>query len=114
MPCTWVGRFYEVLPCVGESPPLDVDQVKVFSSFIISHFVYNSEMWPLTQAQGDRLETAYSNCMRRILGVDIADRHSLEHLRGRCQVLSLRWFLAQKTLSWLGHMAKMPEERYPC
>jgi hypothetical protein len=69
-------------------------KVKVFSSFIILHFVYGSETWPLTQAQGDRLETAYNSCLRRILGVGIAICHSFEHLKGKCQVLSLRWFLA--------------------
>ncbi len=87
--------------------------VKVFSSFIISHFVYGSETWPLTQGQGDRLETMYNSYLRQILGVSIADHHSLEHLRGRCQVLSLRWLLARRRLSWLGHMARMHEERYP-
>ncbi len=51
-------------------------------------------MWPLTQAQGDMLEIAYNNCLRWILGVGIDDRHSLEHLKGRCQVPSLKWFVA--------------------
>ncbi len=88
-------------------------KVKVFSSFIIPHFVYGNEMWPLTQAQRDRLETAYNSYLRWILGVGIANCHSLEHLKGRCQVPSLRWLLAQIRLSWLGHMARMPEERYP-
>jgi hypothetical protein len=87
--------------------------VKVFSSFIVPHFVYDSERWPLMQAQGDMLETAYSNCLRRILGVDIADCHNIEHLRGRCRIPSLRWFLAQRKLSWLGHMVRMLEEKYP-
>jgi hypothetical protein len=55
-------------------------KVKVFSFLIILHFVYDSETWPLTQAQGDRLETTYNNCLRRILGVGIVDHHGLEHL----------------------------------
>jgi hypothetical protein len=87
-------------------------KVKVFSSFIILHFVYGNETWPLTQAQEDMLETMYSSCLRWILGVDIADCHNLEHLRGKCQVPWLRWLLAQRRLSWLGHMARMLEERY--
>ncbi len=88
-------------------------KVKVFSSYIVSHFIYGNEMWPLTQAQGDRLETVYNNCLRWILGVGITNCHNLEHMRGRCQVPSLRWLLAQRRLSWLGHMTRMPEERYP-
>lgn len=88
-------------------------KVKIFSSFITPHLVYGSETWPLTQAQGDKLETAYNNYLRWILGVDIVDHRSLEHMRGKCQVASLRWLLAQRRLSWLGHMARMPEERYP-
>ena len=88
-------------------------KVKVFNSFIVPHFVYGSETWALTQAQGNRLETAYSSCLRRILGVSITDRHSLQHLWDGCQVPPLRWLLAQRRLSWLGHLARMPEERYP-
>ncbi len=89
-------------------------KVKVFNSFIVLHFVYDSEKWPLMQAQGDKLEIVYNSCLqlRRILGVNVVDYHSLEHLRGRCQVPSLSWLLAQRRLSWLGHMAKMPKERY--
>jgi hypothetical protein len=48
------------------------------------------------------------------LGFGIVNHHNLEHLKGRCQVPSLRWLLAQRRLSWLGHMVKMPEEKYPC
>jgi len=89
-------------------------KVKFFNFFIILHFVYDNEMWPLTRARGDRLETAYNSYLKRILGVGIVDHHSLEHMRGKCQVPSLRWFLAQRRLSWLRHMARMLEERYPC
>jgi hypothetical protein len=81
-------------------------KVKVFSFFIILYFVYGNEMWPLTQAHGGMLETVYNNCLRWILGVDIADRHNFEHLRDKCQLPSLRWFLAQKRLSWLGCMRR--------
>ncbi len=88
-------------------------KVKVFNFFILLHFVYGNETWALTLAQGNRLETAYNSCLRRILGVSITDSHSLQHLWDRCQVPPLKWLLAQRRLSWLGHLARIPEERYP-
>ncbi len=86
-------------------------KVKVFSSFIVPHFFYHSETWPLTQAERDRLKTTYNECLRWILGVDIFYYHNLEHLKGKCQIPSLRCLLAQRRLSWLVHMARMPKER---
>jgi hypothetical protein len=60
-------------------------KVKVFSFFIVLHFIYGNETWFLTQPQGDGMETTYNSYLRWILGVGIIDRHNLEHLRGRCQ-----------------------------
>jgi hypothetical protein len=47
------------------------------------------------------------------MGVRVSDQHSLQHIWKTCQVKPLASLLAQRRLRWLGHVARMPEARYP-
>ncbi len=89
-----LGTFVQFFHVWGNCHISMQTKVKVFSSFIVPHFIYGSETWPFTQAQGDKLEIAYNSSLRRISRVGITDCHNFEHLKGMCQVPSLRWLLA--------------------
>jgi hypothetical protein len=88
-------------------------KVQVFNTFVVSHFVYGAETWNVMQSQQKRLESTYNNCLKGIMGVRVSDRHSLQHIWKTCQVKPLASLLAQRWLRWLGHVARMPEARYP-
>jgi hypothetical protein len=47
------------------------------------------------------------------MGVQVSDRHNLQHIWKTYQVKPLASLLAQQRLRWLGHVARMPEARYP-
>jgi len=85
----------------------------VFNTFVVPHFVYGAKTWSVTQSQQHRLESAYNNYLRGIMGVWVSDRHSLQHIWKTCQVKPLASLLAQRRLRWLGHVAQMPEAKYP-
>eukprot|EP00955_Chlamydomonas_euryale_P062177 358304-Chlamydomonas_euryale.AAC.2 len=61
----------------------------------------------------DRLEVAHSNCLRRIVGVQLTDRHRLESIRERCGISSLELMICRLTLQWKGHILQMDENRLP-
>ena len=88
-------------------------KMAVYNTFILPHFLYGAETWNCTSAQVHALETAHSACLRRILGVTRAERHTLQHIRQVCGSQPLELMLIKRTLQWLGHVARMPGHRYP-
>jgi hypothetical protein len=86
--------------------------MQMFDTFIMPHFLYGSETWNLTQTQQKRLEVVYSSCLKRILGVKVMDRHRLTHIWEACKAKPLTLLLRQHRLRWLGHVARLPQERY--
>ncbi len=65
------------------------DKMAVYNTFVLPHFLYGAEMWNCTAEHLSRLETAHSACLRRIMGVSVADRHTLQHIRTTCGSESL-------------------------
>jgi hypothetical protein len=88
-------------------------KVQVFDTFVVLHFLYGSETWNLTQTQQKRLEMAYNNCLKRMLGMKVTDRHCLTHIWQVCKAKPLTLLLSKHMLKWLGHVAKLPQDRYP-
>jgi hypothetical protein len=43
----------------------------------------------------------------------VTDRHRLTHIWEACKAKPLTLLLRQHMLRWLGHVAKLPEDRYP-
>jgi hypothetical protein len=82
-------------------------KMQVFDKFIVPHFLYGSETWNMMQTQQKRLEVAYRSCLRRILGVKVTNWHRLTH---KAKPLTL--LLRQHRLRWLGHVARLLQDRY--
>ena len=89
------------------------DKMAVYNTFVLPHFVYGAETWNCTANHLSRLETAHSACLRRIMGVRIADRHTLQHIRSTCESQPLELMITKRTMQWLGHVMRMPVGRYP-
>jgi len=52
-----------------------------------------------------------NNCLRQLVGVRIADRQPLDKIREACGLLALRQRVVKRTMSWLGHVARMHPTR---
>eukprot|EP00955_Chlamydomonas_euryale_P084657 363993-Chlamydomonas_euryale.AAC.2 len=60
-----------------------------------------------------RQEDTDSNCLRRIVGVKLTDRHRLETIREQCGMSSLELMVRRQTVQWMGHVLRMDEDRLP-
>lgn len=88
-------------------------KMAVYNSFVLPHFLYGSETWTCTETQLHQLEVAHSDCLHHILGVRRSDRHSLQHIHQACGSQPLQLMVVKRAFQWLGHVARMPDTRYP-
>eukprot|EP00955_Chlamydomonas_euryale_P114042 366249-Chlamydomonas_euryale.AAC.7 len=49
-----------------------------------------------------RLEVTHSNCLRRIFGMKLMDRHRLGTVHEQCGTSSLELMVRRRTLQWMG------------
>ena len=88
-------------------------KMAVYNSCVLPHFTYACEAWHCTCAQLDVLEKAHRECLRRIIGVTLHDNHSNEHVLNVCKSHPLGLIITKRVFRWLGHVMRMPSERYP-
>lgn len=107
------GRFAQ-MQRVWHLRKLKVElKMQCFRAYVLPVLLFGSETWALTKKQANRLEVVHSDCLRQILNVRRADRHSKQHLWSQCGTVSLAAHLAAHRLRWLGHVLRMGDERYP-
>eukprot|EP00955_Chlamydomonas_euryale_P000804 9254-Chlamydomonas_euryale.AAC.1 len=82
-----------------------------YRTFVLPIFLYGCETWTWTEVQMGGLEVTHSNCLRRIVGMKLKDRHRLETIREQCGTSSLELMVCRRTLQW--HVLRMDEDRLP-
>ena len=75
--------------------------------------LYASEMWALPQQQLQKLEVFQMKCLRKICKVILKDKIRNETILGWCNVAKASNSVSHRRLKWLGHLARMPDERLP-
>ena len=90
----------------------------VYLSTVVATLLYGSETWAVKADQMRRLEVFHNRCVRGILGVSLhqqwRDHISTEQLAvqfGMCDGIGV--LLVQCRLRWLGHVARMGDNRLP-
>ena len=63
--------------------------MRCYSAYVLPILLFGCETWALTQQQMVSLERVHSSCLRHILGVQLNDRQTLEHIRKQCSTVSL-------------------------
>ena len=90
----------------------------VYKAVVLGVLLYGSETWTTKRGVGRRLEVFHNRCLKGILGITAAQQRN-EHLSS-VQIAkqfgmeeSLGDLIAARRLRWLGHVARMDEERVP-
>ena len=85
----------------------------VYKVIVQSTLLYASETWALPKQQLHRLEVFQMKCLRKICKVSLKDKIRNEIILGWCNVARVSDIVSHRRLRWLGHLARMPDERLP-
>src|ERR1044072_3697284 len=90
-----------------------VTKMAIYRAAVLPTLLYGSETWVLGVKEISRLEVFQMKCLRTIIGVTKFDHKRNEDVReqtGQCTVEEL---VRRCRLRWLGHVARMGEDRLP-
>ena len=90
----------------------------VYKSVVLGVLLYGSETWTTKRASTKKLEVFHNRCLRSILGISSVQQR-MEHISsvdiakrfGMSE--SLEDSIAARRLRWLGHVARMDNQRLP-
>ena len=93
---------------------------KVYKAVVLGVLLYGSETWTTKRDAIRRLEVFHNRCLKGILGITTAQERP-EHLSsvqisklfGMGESLEVEDLVTARRLRWLGHVAKMDEDRIP-
>ena len=86
-------------------------KVRLYESIVLSTLLYGAVTWPITVANGRRLEAAHHRWLRRILHVTWRDKITNKVIRERTRQEELGCTIRRKRLTWLGHVARLNMNR---
>ena len=89
---------------------------RVYKACVLSVLLYGSECWTLLRKDLKRLDSFHYRCVRTILGI-LNQQQWAQHITS--QNVRQQWGdsetvtekVSKRRLEWLGHLARMPEER---
>ena len=90
----------------------------VYQAVVLGVLLYAVETWPMKQREVHTLETFHHRCLRTLLGIlralQISQHISNEEVRSRVGLsVSLADMISCRRLHWLGHVARMNDNRLP-
>jgi hypothetical protein len=86
-------------------------KLRFYRGLVLTVLLYGGESWPVTVLNLQRLEVFHQRRLREILRVKWADCVSNEEVLRRAGMPSIEVMLRKTRLSWLGHIARMADER---
>ena len=113
------SRAFGALQCVFRQRGLSVaTKQQIYSACVLSTLLYGAECWAILRCDEARLDAFHHRCIRSILGVSRLQQQ-LQHITNA--ELRRRWgdpglvsdTLRKRRLQWLGHVARMDEDRIP-
>ena len=86
-------------------------KVRFYRSLVLTVLLYGCESWPMTPPNLLRLEVFHQRRLREILRIKWEKHVSNAEVLRRAGVPSIEVMLRKARLSWLGHIARMADER---
>ena len=85
----------------------------VYKTIVQATLLYSCEAWAVTQALLDCLDTFQMRCLRRICHISLREKRTNSSILEACKMKSIRSLVRYRRLRWLGHMARMSDDRLP-
>ena len=84
-------------------------KIKTLQAYVGSIFLYNSELWTVTQDLEDQIYVLQRNFLRRILGIKWPEKISNTELYTRTQVAKWSQVILKRRLRWYGHIQRLAD-----
>ena len=88
-------------------------KVSVYRAVCLSVLLYGAETTTIYIRHVKLLERFHIRCVQEMLGLTWRDRETHASLLARVELPSMECMIGCIQLRWLGHVRRMPEERYP-
>ena len=85
-------------------------KLKILNSHVQSIFLYNSELWTVTQKLESTIDVFQRNLLRQILKIRWPDKISNEQLYKMTNQKPWSQEVKKRRISWYGHLMRLPEE----
>ncbi len=82
-------------------------RIRVFVALISSIFLYNSELWSLSQADNRKIDTFQRSFLRQIIR---NPRISNQELYKTCKIEPWSVTIKRRRLTWFGHLNRLPDD----
>ena len=84
-------------------------KIRIFSSFIASIFLYNSELWTLSKNLEHKIDAFHRSLLRRLLKIIWKDKVTNEELYGMKNQEKWSETIKKRRLHWFGHLMWLPD-----
>ena len=88
-------------------------KIAVYKACVLPCLLYGSETWPALDRHMKRLNVFHMNCLRRICCLSRRQRVANTSILEMCRCEDIDMMLHIRRLRWLGHVARMDENKVP-
>ena len=85
----------------------------LYKVIVQSTLLYAGETWAYPKQQVHRLEVFQMKCLRKICKVSLKDKVTNNSILSLCNIARAANIVSHRRLRWLGHLARMPNDRLP-
>ena len=85
-------------------------RIRIFRAYIDSIFLYNSELWTLTNTLERSIDSFHWRLLRKVIHVTWPRLITNEELEKRTKVNPWSLIICKGRLSWFGHLLRLPSE----
>lgn len=90
---------------------------QIYKTLVLPILAYGSEYWAYTQALAHKIQSFHNKCVRRMCRVTLKHTHkhriTASSLEERLGLRDIQTMLDDHRLRWIGHVARMPQQRLP-
>ena len=83
-------------------------KIKTFNIYVRSVFLYNSELWTLTEKLEESINVFQRRSLKKILGVYWPRKITNTEIYKRTKSIEWSKVVKRRRLSWLGHLLRLP------
>ena len=103
------AAYDKIRPALEDKKLDNKIKISIFNTMISSIFLYNSEIWTMTKAMQEKIDTFQRNNMRRILNIRYPRKIRNEDLYKITKQQPWSEKVKRRRLSFFGHIARLPE-----